>query len=102
MRIDAHDPERLSRRRVERVDVSAKIAEVRGEGRRPMAFHRTDADGIADAGRGLEAPGEASTLRIERVDVARIGAEEHPATRNGRLAVHRGGVWQPECPLQPE
>src|SRR5678815_51656 len=99
MRIDAHNPERLARRRVERVNVAAKIAEVCGESRRPMSFYRADAKGVADAGRGLEAPGEASGFRIERVDVTRIGAEKHAAPGNGRLAVHRGGVRQPECPF---
>src|SRR5262245_24670704 len=102
MRIDAHDPQRFTGRRVERVNVAAEIAEVCGEGRRSMSFHRADTDGVTDAGRGLEAPGDASAFRIERVDVARIGPEKHAAAGNRRLAVHRSGVRYSECPLQFE
>src|SRR5262245_134180 len=102
MRIGAHDPERLSGGRIKRVDVAAQVSEVGGERRRPMSFRRADADGVADARRGLEAPCHASAFRIERVDVAGIGAKEHAAAGDGGLAVHRGSVRQAECPFQSE
>ena len=85
-----------------RVDVAAKVAEVGCVCRRAVPFDGTDADGVADAGRCLETPRDASALRIERVDVAGVGAEEDAAPGDRRLPVHRRRVRQTECPLQFE
>src|SRR5205814_903785 len=76
MRVDADDPERHARRRIERIDIPAKVAEVRGVRGTAVTLHRPDADRVANTSRGLEAPREASALRIERIDVARVRAKE--------------------------
>src|SRR5262249_3971844 len=65
-----------------------------------LSFDRRDGRSRASAGVRVERPIDAARLRIERIDVTGVAAEEDAAGRDGWLRMHLGGFGNPESPFE--
>ncbi len=65
-----------------------------------MPLYRPDVNRIANTGVGLKRPIHAACRGIERIDSARIDANENAASRNCRLAISLFNAGKSESPFQ--
>src|SRR6185437_4812612 len=100
MGIYRHTPEQLPVRRVHRIRIPTNVPEERGHARR-VCLQGADHDPAADSRGGFERPMDAAGLRIKRIDVSGIRADEDVAVDNG-LSVERSRSREAKSPFQLE
>src|ERR1700722_14291613 len=96
MVVDFGGPLRLAAQRVDRVDVRAKIAEIR----RPTIAARADDDGRSNGLACVELPIRAPAFGVERIDFSVLAPDKHAPTENRRLGDRPGSAPEAEGPFQ--
>src|SRR5215468_11182544 len=81
-------PKELAGLRVQRVSPREDIDEIDSIFGGALTLNRFDGRSSASTGVGMKGPINASSLRIERVNVTCIAAEENAARDDGRLGMH--------------
>src|ERR1700733_2800256 len=96
MRIDSSLPQQLSALGIERISVTALIAEISGR----AALLLADSDRGAYAEAGVEHPALAAKSGIQRIDLASRTAHEDSAAPNRRLRIGLRITRKAERPFQ--
>ena len=94
--IDFGDPQYLAGQRVDRVDICARITEIR----RPTVAARADDDGRSNGLACFKAPIRAPTFHIERIHFSVLAADKHAPAKDSRLRDRAARAGEAERPLQ--